>query len=46
MNGNWFKLTPNERLNVITSADAGWCDAGDGIDFVSCLLECALELLL
>ncbi len=46
MNGNWFKLTPNDRPNLSTSAGEGWLEAGDAIDLVSCLLECALELLL
>jgi hypothetical protein len=46
MNRNDFNLTTGERANASESSSSGWVAAGDVLDLVSCLLECAVELLL
>ena len=46
MNGNRFNLTKRARSRLDEPEATGWADAGDVIDLVSCLLECAVEFLL
>ena len=46
MKGNDFNLTTGERAIASESSTLGWVAAGDVIDLVSCLLECAVEFLL
>ena len=46
MNANSFNNGSPARSSAGEASSFGWVDAGDVVEFVSCLLEWAVDLLL